>query len=212
MVLLVGLLLLAAALLLAAGARAIGGSYPARVRLPDHLAELTLLDRSGQDLANVVAGLATGVGVREVMAGVYAGTDRRPVYVVAASGLFLRPERQALAAMTEFAALGLLVAGPSPADPGTLGGVARCATGEPDHGPGGVVGEPAPRPGDSAPPPGGSTPSPAGAVIDAQTLSSTVLCAWADYGSFGVVAVLDGGDPAATAALLRTVRATVLTR
>jgi hypothetical protein len=214
--LLLGLLVLATALLLAAGAWVVRGSYPASVRLPAHLAELTLLDRSAQDLTNVVAGLATGAGVRQVVAAVYAGTDRRPVYVVAASGLFPRPERQAGAAMTEFTALGLVVAGSSPADPGAAGGVASCAVGEHDPGPGAA---PAPvgsasvgaLPGATA----AATPAPGAsgtaASAGTQTARDVVLCAWADYGSFGVVAVLDGGDPATTAALLLTVRAAVET-
>ncbi len=210
--LLLGLLVLATALLLGAGAWVVRGSYPASVRLPAHLAELTLLDRSAQDLTNVVAGLATGAGVRQVVAAVYAGTDRRPVYVVAASGLFLRPERQARAAMMEFTALGLVVAGSSPADPGAAGGVASCAVGEPDPGPGAspaLVGSASPGATAAATPAAGAAGTAASAGT--QTAPGVVLCAWADYGSFGVVAVLDGGDPAATAALLLTVRAAVET-
>lgn len=201
---LLGLLLLVSSGALAFGAWKIHGSYPARVSLPDQLVGLAKLDdpqlRNGAE--DVAAGLVTGAGVQNVLAGVYAkaGDAQHPVVVVVASGLFARPERQLLAGFTEFTSLGFAVATPGSIDAGTAGGYAKCAAGtlQPV-----TLSSSAPEADPSA---SASTPPPPSAAP-----VKVMLCGWADYGSMGIAGMINATDAASAANLIRSIRTTVAT-
>jgi hypothetical protein len=216
LVLLLGLLAVIGAGTLAWGWRLVHDSYPASVTLPAQLAGLVMVDKpqQGDDLENVVAGVATGKGVKEALAGVYTKPDGTgTVYVVVASGLFLRPDRQLAATMTEFAALGFSVTATSPVDAGSAGGVARCATGSLGPPPG-AGNSPAPiasspAPAASAAPAGSTAPTPA--PDGANAAAGVLLCGWADHGSVGVLGMPAGADQAAAATLLRSIRQAAVT-
>jgi hypothetical protein len=208
LVLLLGLLALVGAGTLAAGWRMVRGSYPASVALPAQLAGMTMVDKpkQGDDLENVVAGVATGAGVGEALAGVYTKPDGGVVYVVVASGLFLRPDRVLRTTMTEFAALGFAVAQSSAVDAGPAGGAVRCGTGTLGPPPG-AGSSPAPAGSAPAPASGAPTPAPAGAGG-----AGVLLCGWADHGSVGVIGMPGGADAGAGATLVRAIREAAVTR
>jgi len=134
----VALIVLGTILVLCSGVLSIGAltihdSYPAHVALGDTVAGLARIDdpdlQSGAD--DVVAALKSGRGVKEAVAGVYAkdGDAQHPIMILAAAGLFLRPETELLSGMTEFNTDGFSFDEPLDIEPGPLGGAAKCSLG-----------------------------------------------------------------------------------
>ena len=128
-----GTLLLLCAGGLFAGAWTIHDSYPAHVSLAEQLAGLAKLDnpdlQSGAD--DIVSALKTGRGVSEAVAGIYAQPDdaTHPVMILAAAGLFPRPEQELLSGMTEFNTDGFSFDQPVDVPAGPQGGAAKCSAG-----------------------------------------------------------------------------------
>lgn len=166
-VLVLGVVLVVCAGIGLLGLRAVSASYPATVSLPDQLfGGLAKVDspdlQKGVD--EVVAGLKSGSGVRDAVAGVYAKADDPDhlVMVFAATGLFLRPERELSAGMIEFNTDGFAFEDPVDVDPGRQGGHAKCATGT--------------------------------LQADETTTVDFLLCGWADYGSVGMAGFVGAKD------------------
>jgi hypothetical protein len=115
------------------GAWTIHDSYPARVALADNVAGLTKLNnpdlQSGAD--DIVAAIKTARGVTDAVAGIYAkdGDTQHPVMILAAAGLFLRPESELLSGMTEFNTDGFSFDEPLKIEAGPMGGAAKCSIG-----------------------------------------------------------------------------------
>jgi hypothetical protein len=132
-VIVLGAILVLCSGVLSIGALTIHDSYPADVALGDTVAGLGRIDdpdlQSGAE--DVVAALKTGRGVREAVAGVYAkdGDAQHPIMILAAAGLFLRPEKELLSGMTEFNTDGFSLDEPLDIEPGPLGGAAKCSLG-----------------------------------------------------------------------------------